>query len=192
MKNVIFWSNFSSVYFPGVYIRGDLCYRVMYHIHSSRQQRPECVHVVVCAYAELCWRVSPVRHQHTKPQKGPGFACAMPWGSAVSAHCGWGSSEAFLGRAASSGLCSGFGGDAAYFPCVLWDNLTQTRLPSAAHGNCFAPHKKAASSLCRSANPMDPSSPGVSFVLALCAVTLLLFSGRPCTTVPSFSCAKHQ
>lgn len=26
-------------------MRGDLCYRVVYHAHSSRQERPECVHV---------------------------------------------------------------------------------------------------------------------------------------------------
>lgn len=97
----------------------------------------------------------------------------------------------FLGQSSQlRALCSGFGGDAAYFPCVLWDNLTQPRTPTAACGNCFVPPEKTASSPQRSGSSTDPSSPGASFVSALCSVTLLWASGKPGTVVPSFSLRK--
>lgn len=195
MKNMIFWSNFSWVYFPAVYIRGVLCQRLMYHAHLSRQERP----VSVCK-CSLCirWALmesvsSQTSAQSYKAPEAPRSACATPWGSAVSAHCGWGSSEAFLGRAASSGLSVlALGEMLPIFHVSSGITSPSQGSPQLLVAIVLYHPRKAASSPHRSGNPTDPSSPGASFVLALYAVTLFLVSGGPLTAVPSFSCEKHQ
>lgn len=113
---------------------------------SSRQERPESVCMCsLCICRALMEGVS-ARQQHTvtKHQKNPCSGCAMPWSSAVSAHCGWGSSEALLGRAASSGL------SVLALGKMLPISHVSSGIISPSQGNCFVPPEKAASSPHRS------------------------------------------
>lgn len=160
----------------------------MYHIHLLQTgETRECVHVwfVHMPSSNGGCLSQTAAHCYKAPEEpllwlchALELSCLSPlWLGLI-----WGS---FGQSSQLRALCSGFGEDAAYFPCVVWDNLTQPRqLFCTTRKGSFLPTQKW--------NLMDPSSPGVSFVLALCTVTLLLVSGRPCTAVPSFSCAKHQ
>lgn len=185
--------------FPSTLYKGWPLLEVGVVRRSPPDKRDQRVRACVCMCG-LCIRwalmggVSSQTSAHCsrKCQKAPHSGCAMP-SSAVSAHCGWGSSEAFLGRGASSGLSGLALGE------MLPISHVSSGITSPSQGSpqllvaiVLYHLKRAAPSPHRSGDPMDPSPPGVTFVLALCAVTLLLLSGRPRTAAPSFTCAKHQ
>lgn len=122
MKNTILCS---WVYFPAVYIRGDLWSWCTTYI-SSRQERPEseCV-CSLCMCRALMEGASSQTSAHCyKAPEGSSFWLCHALGLSCLSPLWLGLIWGFLGQSSQlRALCSGFGGDAAYFPCVLWDNL---------------------------------------------------------------------
>lgn len=153
---------------------------------SCRQESPECVCLCsLCMCRALMESVSSqaaallqsTTRTLTLAVPCPGAQLSQP--TVAGAHL-----RLFWAEHPAQGSLFRLGEDAAYFPCVLWDNLSQPRLVAIVF---YHPKRRLPPY-----SEMKSHGSQLSWSFFCLGLTLLLFSGRPCTTVPSFSCANHQ